>query len=70
MNGLTPVQELEHLRHVERVLRERVAQLEQDLRIAQGGHAVMFDLWCREVRPGKSMWRIRRRREALEAGHV
>jgi len=59
--------ELEHLRFVETNLRARVTELEAEVARLRQGDWVLWDLWCRDVRPGWRMWRIKRRYEATRS---
>lgn len=61
--------ELEHLRIVVANLREDLARTREERDKAEGRHWVMFELWCREVRPGWRIWRIKRRRTATIRDH-
>lgn len=63
---MTPAQEIEHLRFVNANQAKRIVELERDLARAERTAWNNFELWRLEVRPGWQMWRVRRRREAVE----
>lgn len=66
MKGEKYAGELIHLRILVETLNDRLANMSKKLEIASSGYHTMWDLWCREVRPGWRMWRIKRRRTATE----